>query len=74
MRVEAVRQALFSKADKNADGGSPEKLGNGILQAAAALTLQPPAGGLAAQDRARQRRVSVAARVDRAGRRAGAGR
>ena len=42
MRVEAVRQALFSKADKNADGGSPEKLGNGILQAAAALTLQPP--------------------------------
>jgi hypothetical protein len=42
MRVEAVRQALFSKADKNADGGSPEKLGNGILQAAATLTLQPP--------------------------------
>jgi subtilisin family serine protease len=42
MRVEAVRQALFAKADKTANGGSPEKLGNGILQAADALLLQPP--------------------------------
>jgi subtilisin family serine protease len=42
MCVEAVRHALFSKADKNADGGSPEKLGNGILQASAALALSPP--------------------------------
>ena len=43
MSVEAVRHALFSRADKNADGGSPEKLGNGILQASAALALSPPA-------------------------------
>ncbi|MDQ3487391.1 MAG: S8 family serine peptidase [Acidobacteriota bacterium] len=43
MRVEAVRQALFTAADKNADGGSSEKLGNGILQAAAALGVTPPA-------------------------------
>ncbi|MGE0460035.1 MAG: S8 family serine peptidase [Vicinamibacterales bacterium] len=43
MRVEAVRQALFSRADKTADGGSTEKLGNGILRAADALGLQPPA-------------------------------
>ena len=42
MCVEAVRRALFTKADKNADGGSTEKLGNGILQAAAALAAQPP--------------------------------
>ena len=42
MRVEAVRQALFTAADKNADGGSSEKLGNGILQAAAALAVNPP--------------------------------
>ena len=42
MWVEAVRMALFSKADKNADGGSTEKLGSGILQASAALTLSPP--------------------------------
>lgn len=42
MRVEAVRHALFSRADRNADGGSPEKLGNGILQAAASLGVQPP--------------------------------
>jgi len=41
MRVEAVRHALFSSADKSADGGSPEKLGNGILQAARALTVAP---------------------------------
>ncbi len=44
MRVEAVRQALFSRADKTADGGSAEKLGNGILRAADALGLEPPAG------------------------------
>ena len=43
MTVEAVRHALFTRADKNADGGSAEKLGNGILQAAAALALSPPA-------------------------------
>ena len=43
MRVEAVRQALFTAADKNADGGSSEKLGNGILQAAAALAVNPAA-------------------------------
>ena len=43
MRVEAVRQALFARADKTADGGSTEKLGNGILRAADALALQPPA-------------------------------
>ena len=42
MRVEAVRHALFTAADKNADGGSSEKLGNGILQAAAALAVSPP--------------------------------
>jgi hypothetical protein len=41
MRVEAVRHALFSSADKSADGGRPEKLGNGILQAARALTVAP---------------------------------
>jgi subtilisin family serine protease len=55
MRVEAVRQALFSKADNSADGGSPERLGNGILRAAAALEVQPlPAALLrkAAQDQA----------------------
>jgi subtilisin family serine protease len=43
MRVEAVRQALFKGADKNADGGSSEKLGNGVLQAAASLAIDPPA-------------------------------
>jgi subtilisin family serine protease len=43
MWVEAVRRALFANADKDADGGSSEKLGNGILQAAAALAAQPPA-------------------------------
>jgi hypothetical protein len=42
MRVEAVRRALFSCADKSADGGSVEKLGNGILQASCAIA-QPPA-------------------------------
>lgn len=43
MCVEAVRQALFRRADTTADGGSTEKLGNGILQAAAALAMAPPA-------------------------------
>jgi len=42
MRVEAVRRALFSAADKTGDGGSVEKLGNGILQALQALGEQPP--------------------------------
>ena len=42
MRVEAVRQALFTSADKSADGGSSEKLGNGILQAERALAMAPP--------------------------------
>jgi subtilisin family serine protease len=41
MRVEAVRHALFSSADKSADGGSPDKLGNGIVQAESALALAP---------------------------------
>jgi hypothetical protein len=40
-RVEAVRQALFSSADKSADGGSTARLGNGILRAAAALAIAP---------------------------------
>ena len=40
-RVEAVRQALFSSADKSADGGSNARLGNGILRAAAALAIAP---------------------------------
>jgi subtilisin family serine protease len=47
MRVEAVRQALFVAADKSADGGSTEKLGNGLLRVATALGLQPaPSGAL----------------------------
>jgi subtilisin family serine protease len=41
MRVEAVRLALFQSADRSADGGSPEKLGNGILRAADALDVAP---------------------------------
>jgi hypothetical protein len=41
MRVEAVRQALFRSADTSADGGSREKLGNGILCANAALSIAP---------------------------------
>ena len=41
MRVEAVRKALFSTADNSADGGSIEKLGNGILQAARAIAQLP---------------------------------
>jgi hypothetical protein len=41
MRVEAVRRALFLAADKSADGGKAEKLGNGILRAAATLALAP---------------------------------
>jgi subtilisin family serine protease len=47
MRVEAVRRALFSSADKSADGGSVEKLGNGILQASRAIAQLPgPASSL----------------------------
>lgn len=42
MRVEAVRQALF----RSADGGSHEKLGNGLLRANAALSLQPTASDM----------------------------
>ena len=42
MTVEAARLALFNMADKNGDGGSTEKLGSGILQAAAALMMSPP--------------------------------
>lgn len=45
-RVEAVRNALFRSAQKTADGGKIEKLGNGILQASRALTI-PPAKNLA---------------------------
>jgi hypothetical protein len=41
MRVEAVRRALFSSADKSTDNGQVEKLGNGILRAADALTVAP---------------------------------
>jgi hypothetical protein len=40
-RVEAVRHALFTSAEKTADGGKSEKLGNGILQAARALAVEP---------------------------------
>lgn len=41
MRVEAVRLALFRTANRDADGGNTEKLGNGILQAATALAFAP---------------------------------
>jgi len=41
MRIEAVRQALFSGADTSADGGSPEKLGNGVLKTVRALEEAP---------------------------------
>ncbi|MCS7466838.1 S8 family serine peptidase [Stieleria sp. ICT_E10.1] len=41
MRVEAVRRALFLSADKSADGGSRDKLGNGILRALKALEIAP---------------------------------
>ena len=41
MRVEAVRAALFNSADKSADGGNDEKLGNGILQAWRAMEMAP---------------------------------
>jgi subtilisin family serine protease len=46
MRVEAVRHALFQSADRLADGGSPEKLGNGIVQSAAAQSVQPAAASV----------------------------
>ncbi|MEO5988813.1 MAG: S8 family serine peptidase [Candidatus Eisenbacteria bacterium] len=45
MRVEAVRHALFRAADKRAEGGNLEKLGNGVLQAAKALAVMPLAAG-----------------------------
>ena len=41
MRVEAVRHALFTSADKSADGGSSQKLGNGVLRARRALAIEP---------------------------------
>lgn len=41
MRIEAVRHALFTSADKSADGGSTDKVGNGILRAARALEVAP---------------------------------
>jgi hypothetical protein len=41
MRVEAVRNALFTSADKSADMGRTQKLGNGVLRAAAALKVRP---------------------------------
>ena len=40
-RVEAVRHALFTSAEKTSDGGKSDKLGNGILQAARALGVVP---------------------------------
>ena len=46
MRVEAVRQALFSSADKLADGGSAKMLGNGLLRAARALAVAPAANAV----------------------------
>ena len=46
MRVEAVRQALFRSADPTADGGSRQKLGNGLLRARAALAVAPIAAGV----------------------------
>jgi subtilisin family serine protease len=45
MRVEAVRRALFAAADKSADGGSTDKLGNGLLRAATTLAIGPPVAG-----------------------------
>jgi hypothetical protein len=42
-RVEAVRHALFTSADRAPDGSIDEKLGNGLLRAGAALALGPPA-------------------------------
>ncbi len=36
-RVEAARHALFTAADKSADGGKRDRLGNGILRASQAL-------------------------------------
>jgi hypothetical protein len=43
MRVEAVRTALYRSADKTADAGKTEKLGNGILRALDALNMPPVA-------------------------------
>jgi subtilisin family serine protease len=45
MRVEAVRHALLESADRTADRGSSEKLGRGIIKAANAISLEPPAAG-----------------------------
>ena len=42
-RVEAVRHALFTTAERPADPGVAEKIGRGVLQARAALAVAPPA-------------------------------
>ncbi len=46
MRVEVVRQALFRSADSSADGGSRDRLGNGILRAKDALAIAPVAASV----------------------------
>lgn len=52
-RVEAVRHALFTSAEKTADGGRSDKLGNGVLRAARALQVAPlPALAQTPRDRA----------------------
>ncbi|HVS03248.1 MAG TPA: S8 family serine peptidase [Thermoanaerobaculia bacterium] len=52
-RVEAVRHALFSTADRLAGEAAQEKVGNGVLSAAAALAVAPPdAVALTRRDRA----------------------
>ena len=45
MHVEAVREAMFASADRQADGGKTEKLGNGIIRAVNTLRTAPPAAG-----------------------------
>ena len=45
MRAEMVRHALFASADRSADGGKTEKLGNGMLRAARALSIEPVDAG-----------------------------
>jgi hypothetical protein len=42
-RVEAVRHALFTSAERPADPAVAEKIGRGVLQARAALDVAPPA-------------------------------
>ena len=74
MRVEAVRQALFTAADRNSDGGSSEKFGSGVLRAAASLAIDPPLAAALHKTRARQRRVPAAPRPHGSRRRAVSGR